>query len=326
MRPRTRHLLAIAAVAGVLLPSASPAHAATPASSVQSLDIVSYIGPQSAPWAMWINWQPANIDSDFATIAALHANTVRLFVDPGEIGFPKPGTAMLGELSQAVQMAQAHGLRVYMNLFDRFSTWTDIPDSISWAATVMQPYAGNPEVPAFEAYNEVNPVAPAQLAWLKVMIPQVRQDSGGTPVGLSICGCDNTGDLSDEHTELAETQPDFYSFHYYVSSVVTQQQAQSVFASAKSIVAPLPLIIGETGFTTGPSATGGSDPALEQEQAQWFQAVEPAAVAQGLGTAGVWTLEDFTIAMPTHPEQPFYGLVRTDGTQKPAFAVVASSF
>lgn len=321
-----RHLLTAAALAvTALLPTAPGAHAATPAASVQSLDVVSYIGPKDTPWAMWNNWEPANVDTDFAAIAALHANTVRLFVDPGEFGFPTASTAAMAKLAQAVQLAQAHGLSVYMNLFDRFSEFADVPGSTVWADEVMKPYAGNPEVAAFEVYNEVDPTKTVERAWLTAMIPVVEQLGGGTPVGVSICGCDNTADLQTLHKQLAETPPDFYSFHYYTDLATAQQQAQAVFASAKAIVAPLPLIIGETGFSTGPSATGGSDPTLEQEQAQWFQAVEPAAVAAGVGTAGVWTLEDFTAINPKPPQQ-FFGLVRTDGTQKPAAGVIASSF
>jgi len=326
MRLGIRHLLA-AASAGLatLLPAAPAVHAATPASSVQSLDIVSYIGPKDTPWAMWNNWEPANLDADFAAIAALNANTVRLFVDPAEFGFPTPSAAAMGKLAKAVQTAQAHGLRVYLNLFDRFSNFAQIPQSAVWADEVMKPYAGDPEVAAFEVFNEVDTTNTGQRAWLKAMIPTVQQLSGGIPMGVSICGCDNTGTLQVLHNQLAETQPDFYSFHYYTDVATAQQQAQSVFASARAIVAPLPLIVGETGFSTGPAATGGSDPTLEQEQAQWFQAVEPAAVAGGLGTAGVWTLEDFTAVNP-NPAQQFFGLIRTDGTQKPAASVIASTF
>ena len=325
MPVRRRHLLIAAGAALITLaPPAPVAHAAVYGAAVQSLNIVSYIGPKDAPWTMWANWEPAAIDADFATMASLKASAVRLFVDPQEFGFPTPSAAMLNELSQAVQTASAHNLRVYLNLFDRFSNYTAVTGSMSWAAAVMKPYAGDPEVPAFEVYNEVNPSARAQMAWLKVMIPQVQKDSGGTPVGVSICGCSSTASLSTLHTDLTATQPDFYSFHYY-SGDFSQQDAQNVFASAKSIVAPLPLIIGETGLPTGPSATGGSDPTLEQQQAQWFQAVEAASVAEGLGTAGVWTLEDFTATNP-NPQQQFFGLVRIDGTQKPAASVVASAF
>lgn len=325
MAVRHRCLLAAATAALLTLaPPAPPAHAAVGAAAVQSLNVVSYIGPKDTPWNMWANWEPAAIDSDFAAIAALNASAVRLFVDPQEFGFPAPSAAMLNELSQAVQMAAAHNLRVYLNLFDRFLNFGAVTGSISWAAAVMQPYAGDPRVPAVEVYNEAKPLVPTQVAWLKVIIPQVQKDSGGTPVGVSVCGCSSTATLSDMHDELTGTQPDFYSFHYY-SGDLSQQDAETVFASAKSIVAPLPLIIGETGMSTGPSATGGSDPTLEQQQAQWFHAVEGAAVAEGLGTAGVWTLEDFTAVNPS-PQQQFFGPVRTDGTQKPAAAVVAAAF
>ena len=55
---------------------------------------------------------------------------------------------------------------------------------------------------------------------------------------------------------LAGAEPDFYTFHYYGGSA---EQVYWALQQAQSIVAPVPLLFGETGYPTSTQVTGYSD-------------------------------------------------------------------
>jgi hypothetical protein len=102
------------------------------------------------------------------------------------------------------------------------------------------------------------------------------------------------------------------------------------------MVSPAPLFIGETGFPTWT----GSDPIatlpdtqanLEAYQDYYFRQIELAAESLNLPLAAPWTLYDFLPSAMDPGEltdfvQQNYGLLRDDGSQKPAAATIASIF
>src|SRR5690349_14755417 len=82
------------------------------------LKLINYF-PAHGGWSfMWQRWDAATLDADFARIAALHANTVRLILQAATFGYPSPAPAMQARLARTVALAQAHGLRVQLTLFD----------------------------------------------------------------------------------------------------------------------------------------------------------------------------------------------------------------
>ena len=57
--------------------------------TIVRLRVVNYY-PAANGWTlMWTNWQPAVINSDFAKIRYLGANTVRVIVFPSVFGWPE---------------------------------------------------------------------------------------------------------------------------------------------------------------------------------------------------------------------------------------------
>jgi len=126
--------------------------------------------------------------------------------------------------------------------------------------------------------------------------------------------------------ELKSSPPDFWDFHYYGPT----QNAYTQLGWIKALAAPLPLFVGETGFSTSGSAA--DQPALEQAQAAYYQAVFAVAAALGLPSPAPWTLYDFSPgAIPAgetadNPAEYGYGLFQADGDPKPAVAVVRMAF
>jgi cellulase (glycosyl hydrolase family 5) len=331
---------AVAVTAAALLGTSQRPAQAAPA----QLKLVNYYPSMNAQGLFWNPWNPAAIDGDFAVIAnSLHANAVRIFVPTQQFGWPAPLNATYtAELSQLVGIAAAHGLGVYLNLFNYYVPYTDVPDSKAWARALLAPYAGDPRIVAVEVQNEINPYNTSAIAWAKAVIPFVRQIDGGIPVGISVCGCNFFGDLKDLHTYLGSSQPNFYDFHYYPdpnadptpseAENISEATIQWVLTGAKNIVAPAGLVVGETGMSTfypdatnSPSAT--SDPQWEQVQADYYGKVEQAAQLSGLAPAAPWDYVDVGYGGGVwDTSQRFFGIFRMDGSPKPAAAVIAQAF
>jgi len=343
VRLRRSHRLWAAALpvaAGLLIPliaGITPGRATTSASSVAQLKIMNYY-PANAGWGqMWSNWQPSVIAADFSRIVSLNANTVRLIVQTSAFGYPVPSATMQGELSQAVSMAASAGLKVQLTLFDGFSSWSDIAGSQQWAQALLGPYNNDSRIAFIEVQNEVNPYVAAQMAWVQQLIPYVRTLGGGIPVTVSVCGCDNTGDLGDLKRALATAPPDFWDFHYYGGSNpqlagVSVAQALSVFLQAQQIATPLPLIIGETGYSTLTSNATVSGLPLTQAsqeafQSQFYNTVAQAALQARLPAPAPWMLNDFTSSgCSCATVERYFGLYRADGTLKPAGTAIQNIF
>jgi hypothetical protein len=297
--------------------------------ALRTLKVINYF-PAHSSWAyMWEDFQPAVIEVDMARIAALHATAVRIIVSIPAFGFPDPHAADLAELSQVIQMARQHGLRVQLTLFDSFGAWADIGGSEEWVDAVLGPYAADPEIALIELHNEIDPASPPEMAWSRRLLPYVEKLAGGVPVTISVTG--NPGNLAYLRRELGTAEPDIWDYHYYGVA----GGAYATFAAARAIAAPEPLFIGEFGFSTWPgnAATVPGLPSSQQDldiyQAYYYAAVEAATKALGLPPAAPWTLNDFsgtgTPPQPT-PAQYFYGLYRLNGSAKPAAAVLSQFF
>lgn len=295
---------------------------------MNSYHIVSYYSANE-PWNMFSTWNPTAIQSDYNKLRMLGTTAVRIFIAPSEFGYPTPASAKLSLLQQAIGFARTQGMKTYLNLFDRFSSFADLMGSRTWAKAIVDPYAGSPDIAAFEVFNELNGADLAQSTWARTMLSYVRSRSGGIKVGISPTADSGVGSIQKLKDALGPlNQPDFYSYHYYTSAQEAQERAASIFADAKARVAPVQMIVGESGYSTWnaqqPPASASS-PDKETEQATFVEAVQSAATGLSLGTVGMWTLNDFAPEAIAQSER-FFGLVRVDGSEKPAAAVVRGFF
>lgn len=288
--------------------------------------------PAANSWAsMWSSWNSTTIDGDLGRIAALHANTVRVIIQAGTFGYPTPQATMMDHLAQLVSLAQNHGLRVQITLFDWWNAYTDVAGSKQWASAVVAPYAGDPRVAFFELQNEIDPTNGTALGWAQQMIPYLQSIARGTPVTVSVSTQYGIAGLRTIASTLQAAPPSFYDYHYYGAA----ESAYANLQAAMQAVAPASLFIGETGFSSALSNTsiGGlptTTPALEAYQDYFYRAVANAARTLGLPQVSPWNLTDFipgtlTWVAAGSPEYNF-GLYRTDGSAKPVAASVSSAF
>ena len=291
-------------------------------SALSGLKLMNYY-PAYHGWSrMWFEWYPATIQSDFARMSGMGANAVRLILPTDVFGYPAPSSLMLERLSYVIQLADAAGLKVQLTLFENWSAYSDVSGSEQWAARILDPYKGDPRIAFVEIKNELNPYNSTAMAWARTMIPYVRAHSG-LPVAAS-----NAGDLpwfNDFVSALNASRPDIFSYHFYGDP----SNAAATFYWVKRIAAPTQVFIGETGLSTGTTADGPSDPSLEQSQDSFFHAVDAATLSQGLPAAAPWIMWDFapgTLCTCAPDSQYHYGLLRLDGSEKPAFATVKTFF
>lgn len=295
---------------------------------LRSLRLMNYFPADNGWQYMWTRWNPGQLNADFATMAALGAGAVRITVFPSVTGFPVPSAVMRSRLARVVGLASDHGLKVQLSLFDQFTDFADISGSLTWARDLLGPFRGSPHIAFIDLRNELD--APTTLGragvyrWVDALLPAVERDAHGIPVTLSVS--------EPRHITVMRAalrvEPDFWDLHYYSSA----ELAYATMAEAVRAAAPLPVFVGETGFaTTGDAPPGlpAGEPSMEAYQAYYYQVVEQAALSLGLGAAAPWTLYDFSpAAIPGMQQSAQYafGLLRGNGTRKPAAAVISRLF
>jgi hypothetical protein len=309
---------------------ATPATAATTRTRLQSLRMINYAPHDGAQTNIWTNWQPSTLDTDFARIAAMHANAVRVFTFTPIFGYPTISPTMSGELAQLIALADRHGLRVAIVLFGFWNNYSDIANDKLWASSVIAPYANDPRVAYVDVQNELDSTNAAALAWALSMVPYVQSQVGDIPVTISVSGADGVAGL--QRLVTAGLPLDFLDFHYY-------GRAESAFATlrqALSVAGATPLYVGEEGYSSlardNPSETHGAA-WWEAYQDLYQRSVQYAARALGLPPCAPWTFSDFVAgAFPPgsksglDPTEYDFGLYHIDGTAKPIATSLSAIF
>jgi hypothetical protein len=292
---------------------------------VAGLKEVNYYPAADAWTYMWSRFHPTAIDRDFARIHALGANTVRIFIQPVVFGFPAVRPVMAHRLSEVLGLAAKHSLRLHLTLFDLWSRFTDIGGSKKWVSSLLSRYRDDPRIAVVELHNEINPQNPKAVAWVTTMLPYLSTVMPGTLRTVSIASVPPASFALFIH-ELKNSPPNFWDYHYYGPA----GDAYSLLSRIKTLAAPRPLLVGETGYST--YGTHGDPAARKHAQAAYYRAVFTAAAALGLPIPAPWTLNDFSAgAIPPgqiadNPAQYHYGLFQLNGTPKPAAAVVRRGF
>jgi hypothetical protein len=287
--------------------------------AVQTAKSMNYY-PSDAGWsAMWTSFDAVRVDADLAKIAELGADNVRVIVFPQAFGWPAPKPEYAEKLRKFVSIADVHGLTVKVTLFDWWSGYNEVTNSINWAKSVLAPYVNDPRILAVELKNEFQPGDAAAVTWVKQLIPAVRAYAPNMPLTLSVDGGTGATGMAKIKSELVTTPLDYYDFHFYGSS----ERALAEIRKAQAAVAPAPIVIGETGVSSAVVSEG--------EQGAYLARVFRAASEAGVGSVSPWTLNDFSNgAIPSNsqvsqmPAQYKFGLYRADGAPKFASTVVRS--
>ncbi|GLW27829.1 hypothetical protein Areg01_07690 [Actinoplanes regularis] len=320
-------VLAASILTSMVLP-VLPAHAASTSPTLSSrmagvkvAKTINYY-PSNAGWsAMWTSFDPVAIDASLAVAASLGADNVRVILFPDAFGFPTPKAEYLERLRKFISIADSHGMTVKLTLFDWWAGYSEVSRSITWAQAILDPYKDDPRVLTVELKNEFQPDDAAAVAWAAQIIPAIRAVAPAMPLTLSVDGGTGATGMAKIKSALATTPLDYYDFHFYGNS----ERSLAEIRKAQAAVAPSPIVIGETGLSSGATSEG--------EQAAYLARVYRAAAEAGVGSVSPWTLNDFTeasipgqSAVASIPAQYTFGLYRADGTAKLAASVVRSAW
>jgi hypothetical protein len=333
-----RHLRPALVLAAVLVAClhGSAVHASTTDDLRVPDDVrsISYFPARGGWTLMWTRFDADAIDGDLTRIAGLHANTVRVIVPADVFGYPEPVATMTARLEKMIDLAARHGLSVELTLFDWWHDYADVEGSRRWAAALLAPYAGDPRIAFVELKNEIRQQDAGAAEWAAALIPYVR-DVARRPVAISVPALDPGRDLRLLRAALGSAQPDFYSAHFYWRP----ELAADYLDAARAAVAPLPLRLGETGYSTAIPydvlpGVPASRSAREAQQAYYLRSLALVARRFGLPPIEPWILSDFAPdAIP--PDDPGlqgnareyrFGLFRVSGAAKPAAAELRTIF
>ena len=346
--------------ASLLLPSATPAPAsAGDFVTVQGNQLI-YRGkpiklkgtnfyPKDQPWAdMWKRWKGEAARGDLARAREVGINSIRIMVPyKPENGWTDKATGAvvpeyLDQLQQMVQMAGEFDMKVIVALFDFYDMSTDRPVAGSAAEArnkrylqeIVGAFRDDDRILAWDIHNEPDHYEtwnedrdPAQfIDWMSRMADEIRRLDPNHLVTVGMGQFDNlfVADASGA-PELGKKAngrtvadiSDFLSFHSYNAGNMDWQIAYIRDHSNK------PLLLQETGWPSGPPCV---KPEFSEHQ-QTFLYGEMIKAARKWDLSGLmqWMLWDLkpgaSIGKGRETHEDFFGLLRRDGSWKPAMTL-----
>lgn len=282
--------------------------------------------PGNAPWYdFWPGFDEAQVEQDFRRIADMGANAVRAFLPVDDFLRREGHERALSDLETLLALAETTGLRVIPTLFDLrggYETGNWALDAV-YLDRVVPVLAASPAVAFVDLKNEpdldfATHGTASVTAWLRTMRAIVGETAPGLPVTI--------GWSSEVHALRLSDDVDVISYHDYAPLASTRDRFDAVKRGAGS----KPVVVSEVGASSYEAAMGypGSETAQAKELAERLASLD------GADGVLVWTLHDFTKvdsrvfgASPwVRRLQTSFGLLRADGSEKPAHAAVREAF
>jgi len=293
---------------------------ATGTPSPSNLRIVNYF-PSNAGWGqLWSRYSHDAVDKDFAAIRSLGANTVRLIIQPYDVGYPNVLPAGASGVSDAITTAKKNGLYVQLTLFDGWGTYADLAGSKRWIHSLLADHKDDDRIALVELQNELNMSNHEAMTWARSMLPELKTSLPKVPRTISVRGSDQAVITVKMIANFPSSLIDVINVHLYgaMTSIAND------IAVVKQRAGNRPVIFGESGIPTDTPSTVGS----EEKQAQFFRSVWALCLKNGFPPPAPWTLNDLTpTAVVGHtPADASYGLRRLDGTWKAVAEVIRQMF
>jgi hypothetical protein len=283
--------------------------------------------PSKTPWSrFWPEFDAGIVAEDFDRIAALGANSVRVFLHRDDFLDPERGPAALADLQTLLDLAGEAGLSVVPTLFDMRGGY----GSVTWANDmvyldrVMPVLAASDHVAYVDLKNEPDldmdhHGAGHVEAWARTMLAAAR----GIAPDLAFT-------IGWSHPSAAGVMVDTLDLITYHDYGPVEDSA-AAFAAVRELAGDRPVHVTEIGSTSF-SLLAGRFPSSPEAQARRLAArLDALAEADGLF---VWTLNDFPDPDPAAvgPSpwviglQGQFGLFTSTGAPKPAAEAVSRAF
>ena len=280
--------------------------------------------PGSAPWReFWTVFPVAEIKADLEKANQLNVNALRIFLTHDYFDETISHEEALEKLSTFLDLCETNDIQVLVTLFDlrpdyTMSNWTA---DINHIDKVLSSLSGHRAILAIDLKNQpdldfVNWGEGIVQGWLTVMARHIQTRYPNLPV--------TAGWSKPENASLLKDVFDLVTYHEYQDPKSFESRLNTV----KTAVGAKPVMITELGSTIWHPPFISSW--TESAQAKRLNSqLDQADKANGIF---VWTLNDFDYVgsevvgrLPwRQAQQRHFGLYRSDGTARPAAAVLTT--
>lgn len=230
-------------------------------------------------------------------------------------------------MTQFLQLASEHGMKVLFVLFDWSDSFPELGTAeyrrqVNYLRAIVGPFAEDDRVMGWDLRNEPENYknwrlqGPARVvAWTEDIAREVRAIDRRHPLTVGVASY-QTMWLDTGGKQLLDIV-DFVGFHSYEAGGLSGQIAETKKRTGK------PILLGEMGWPTGPARLSTPRARYDEATQQFlYQAMIRDVAANDIAGMMQWTLWDHPLGNPNHYIEPtiqaWFGLVRLDGTFKPA--------
>ncbi|MCX4149284.1 MULTISPECIES: hypothetical protein [Paraburkholderia] len=301
---------------------------------LENLRMVNYYRADAGWGFFWQRWDDKKVNEDFGRLHKLGFNTVRVFLQPAEIGFPSVSDLSAEKIKKLFAIAKRNGLKVQLTLFDLWGDFDKIDDSKEWVRQLTRIINHPDEIAYIDIKNEINVSDSKAQRWVMEVLPYTKHAFGSVPVTFSlVVGVTRPIDTLIKSALDAKIAPDLWDVHYYMSP----QKLPEVISVIRSEINDTPLFFGEVGG----SSIGASNVSLSDvdcsvngnKQAQYVTDIEKALRKERLPYGGVWVYSDFypsaipgNLGVSRKPAEYCFGLFFSNGDEKPLAAAMHDIF
>ncbi len=300
--------------------------------------------PRETPWSgMWTKTPDEVWEKDMAAAAKLGCNSVRTFVMFSEAmekdglaqrdGTPTP--AYLAKIESLLAAAWRHDIRLIL-CFEFSPQWLAAPDATArWKramTAVVEAHRNDGRVLMWDLMNEPESDekwTDGTRAYLREALTFIKKIDPNhlTTIGITY--------RTDRLKEVG--LPDVLQYHEYgtnrKNATTGLERLLKTINNQRVNQTERPLFIGEFGMSTARDPQHGADPKLaakltdapgtEADQAQVYATVLEGVQRERLAGAMPWCLYDYPI---NNPNEAHFGLLRADGSEKPAATVLREAY
>lgn len=312
--------------------------------SVVKLKGSNYFAQQN-PWSlMWRRWNGPEVDAELAQVSALGGNVIRISLPYDNYLTERVvwsglrariNPVFIQRINELLQIAAKYHLKVDVSLFDWYD---DAPDPNTnddlqnkmYIDAIVGAFAADDRIFAWDIHNEADIYfnwqhgrADKVLAWMDRVRSEIRRLDSNHPIGISMSDYRNLYYKPNAQSKSAIEMSDFVALHCYDAGAF-----QNEIVKLKQITSK-PILLQETGWPTGPEVSNYNEPTQRFLYSLAVQAVQQQNITGFLQ----WTLYDYTPGTSggnpndpnaAHLDEDYFGLIRTDGSFKPAADVFKS--
>ncbi|MDQ5825810.1 MAG: glycoside hydrolase family 5 protein [Chloroflexota bacterium] len=291
----------------------------------------------------WAEWDGSKVWQELQKARELGMNTVRIGIPydtpmgmdvvwgEGCDRRPDKCSEVRGDLvnlmTQFLQLAAEHGMKVMFVPFDWSDSFPEVGTTeyrrqVNYLRAVVGPFANDDRVFAWDLHNEPENYnswrlqGPARVvAWTEDIAREVRAIDKMHPLTVGVASYETMW-LDAGGKKLLDVV-DFVGFHSYEAGGLSGQIAETKRRTGK------PILLGEMGWPSGPGRLSSPQARYDEATQQFlYQAMIRDVAANDIAGLIQWTLWDQPLGNPNHYIEPtiqaWFGLVRLDGTFKPA--------